>query len=94
MIIYRSFTGLIVSAVIFGVLYFTVIKPNSDSVNHIFKQSQSTITAAEQQANQQVQQAAKTPGSSLGTAQKLTACVAAAGTDTTKIQACESRFHP
>ena len=108
--------GLAVSLAIFGVVYFTVIKPSSDTANQAVKttlqQSQQALNQAQKQVGQATSQAGAGAGagstsgsggaSSAGTSgqvqqtvnkvQKLTACIAAAGTDVTKIQACRSQF--
>jgi hypothetical protein len=90
--------GMAVSLAIFGVLYFTVIKPNSDAANQAIK---SGVQQTQQQlsgASQQLQSAAGQPGASsqaqqtLSNAAKLTSCLAAAGIDTTKIQACKAQY--
>ena len=96
--------GLAVSLAIFGIVYFTVIKPSSDTANQAVKttlqQSQQALNQAQKQVGQATSQAgAGQAGGTSGTAQqtltkvqKLTACVASAGTDVTKIQACRSQF--
>ncbi len=105
--------GLAVSLAIFGVVYFTVIKPSSDTANQAVKttlqQSQQALNQAQKQVGQATSQAGAGAGSTSGSGasgagtsgqvqqtvnkvQKLTACIAAAGTDVTKIQACRSQF--
>ena len=77
-----------VSVAIFLILYFAVIKPNNDNANNVVKQS-------EQQVQQAVQNANKQTGGAVPTGvQNLTACIAAAGTDTSKISACQAKFKP
>jgi hypothetical protein len=102
--------GMAASLIIFAILFFTVIKPNSDTANQAVKtglqQSQQVINQAKQQLSNATSQAAGAAGSSgasgavntanaqgqqaLSTASKLTACVAAAGTDATKLAACQT----
>jgi type II secretory pathway component PulM len=90
--------GTAVSLAIFGVLYFTVIKPDSNAANQAVK---TTLQQSQQQlstAQQQLQNATGGSGVSsqvqqkLADAQKLTACLANAGIDTAKIQACKTQF--
>ena len=77
--------GLSVALVL--ILYFAVIKPNNDTANNAVKQG-------EQQLNQAVQNANKASGGAVpANVQSLTACIAAAGTDTGKIEACKAKFH-
>ena len=92
-----------VSVAIFGVLYFTVIKPNSDTANQAVKsglqQSQQVLKQGQQQLRNASSQAGAISGQAgaapsdaqaqLSNAEKLTACVAAAGTDVAKVQACQ-----
>ena len=99
--------GMFVSLAIFGVLYFTVIKPSSDTANQAVKtglqQSQQALSQAQQQVSSatgaasgangtQVKAATGQVASALSNAQKLTACVSAAGTDATQLQACQVKF--
>jgi F0F1-type ATP synthase membrane subunit b/b' len=104
------FAGLAASLVIFGVLFFTVIKPNSDTANQAVRsgmqQSQQAINQAQQQlsnASGQAKGAGKSASGqanaansqaqqTLSKAAKLTQCVAAAGTDATKLQTCQVKF--
>jgi hypothetical protein len=91
--------GMAASLLIFAVLFFTVIKPSSDTANQAVKsglqQSQQAINQAQKQissgagAGSSVNKQAK---KQLSKASKLTSCVAAAGTDTGKIAACQSQF--
>jgi hypothetical protein len=91
---------MVVSIIIFAVVYFTVIKPDSDTANQAVKaglqQSQQVIN----QADKQLSKTSGTAGSgatkqaqkALSTASKLTACVQAAGTDPSKLSACQTRY--
>ncbi len=84
--IYRVI-GLAISLIIVAVVYFAVIKPNQDTANTAIKQS-------EQQVQQAVNQADKQSGGAVPKGVKdLTSCMAAAGSDTGKIQACAAKFH-
>ena len=75
-----------ISVAIILILYFAVIKPSNDTANH-------ALVTGEQQAQQAVQQANKASGGAVPqSVQNLTACIAAAGTDTGKIQACDAKF--
>jgi hypothetical protein len=84
--------GLAVSLGIFAVLYFTVIKPTTDTAND-------AIRTSLQQSQQQLNQAKKdapTPEAKrqLSQAEKLTACLQDAGTDVSAVQDCEAKFGP
>jgi hypothetical protein len=91
--------GTATSLLIFAVLFFTVIKPSSDTANQAVKsglqQSQQAINQAQKQisssggAGNAVTKQAK---QQLSKAAQLTNCVASAGTDTGKIAACQSKF--
>jgi flagellar biosynthesis/type III secretory pathway M-ring protein FliF/YscJ len=76
-----------VSLAIAAIIYFAVIKPNNDTANQALRQS-------EQQVQQAVNQADKQSGGAVPKGVKdLASCMAAAGTDTGKIQACTAKFH-
>jgi hypothetical protein len=91
--------GMAASLAIFAVLFFTVIKPSSDTANQAVKsglqQSQQVLNQAQQQitsaggAGNSVTKQAK---QQLSKASKLTSCVAAAGTDPSKVEACQSKY--
>jgi peptidoglycan hydrolase CwlO-like protein len=91
--------GLAVSLAIFGIVYFTVIKPSSDTANQAAKtglqQSSQALNQVQKQVGQATSQAGGTSGQAQQTiskVQKLTTCLASAGTDLTKVQACRSQF--
>jgi hypothetical protein len=88
--------SLAVSLGIFLVIYFTVIKDSNDTVNNALQQSEQLQQNALDNANEQLKNASKgAPASAkkaLSNAQKLTDCVAAAGTDTAAIADCEAQF--
>jgi beta-lactamase regulating signal transducer with metallopeptidase domain len=84
--------GLAVSLGIFAVLYFTVIKPATDTANN-------ALSTSLQNASQQLDNAkrdAPTPQAKkeVSQAQKLTTCLADAGTDTGKVADCEAKYSP
>jgi hypothetical protein len=79
--------GLLLSAAIFAVLYFTVIKPSSDTAND-------AVHNAGQQAQQAIKQAEKNGVTVPSGAKKLTECVTAAGTDSGKLAECQSKYAP
>jgi type II secretory pathway component PulM len=84
--------GLAVSVGIFAVLYFTVIKPTTDTAND-------AIRTSLQQSQQQINEAKKNAPDAqskkqLSQVQKLTSCLADAGTDVSKVQDCQARFGP
>ena len=87
-----SLAGLAVSVGIFAVIYFTVIKPTTDTANKVLNQSL-------QQSQQQLSRAKKNAPDAqskqqLSQAEKLTACLQDAGTDVTKVEECQAKFTP
>ena len=77
---------ILIPLIIFGIIYLTVIKPSTDTANR-------ALTNATQQLNNGVQQTNKaTHGAVPTSVQTLAACVAAAGTDSGKIQACNAKY--
>jgi hypothetical protein len=77
----------VVSLAIFGVVYFTVIKPNHDAANN-------AVTQSEKQLQQVLNNANKQSGVTVpSSAVNLSSCLAAAGTDASKIQACSTASH-
>ena len=98
--------GMTASLVIFAVVYFVAIKPSTDTANQAVKQGlqqgQQVINQAEKQLSTAGKQLSTASGQSatvsgqagqaLSKAAKLTNCVAAAGTDVTKVQACQAQF--
>ncbi len=84
--------GLVASLAIFGVLYFTVIKPDNNAANQALRtglqQSQQVLNQAQKQIGSSNSQASQ----ALSKASKLTACVEAAGTDPGKLAACQSEY--
>ncbi len=79
-----AFAGLALSLTIFLILYFTVIKPTTDTSNQ-------AVRDATKQSQQLVKQVDKQTGGAVpASAKKLTDCLAAAGADTTKLQACQA----
>jgi 16S rRNA U1498 N3-methylase RsmE len=75
-----------VSVAIFAILYFAVIKPNNDTANNAVRQGEQQLQQAVQNANKQ------SGGAVPRNVTNLTSCLAAAGTDTGKIQACTVKF--
>jgi F0F1-type ATP synthase membrane subunit b/b' len=98
--------GMAASLIIFAVVYFTAIKPSTDTANQAIKTGLQQSQQAINQGQQALSQAGKQLGSASGKAgtvagqaqqqlskaQKLTNCIAAAGTDVTKVQACQLKF--
>jgi hypothetical protein len=89
--------SLAVSLIIFAVLYFTVIKPDNNTANQAVKaglqQSHQVINQARKQLNNtSAGSASKQAQQSLGKAAKLTTCLQAAGTDATKLAACQTKY--
>jgi hypothetical protein len=84
--------GLAVSLGIFAVLYFTVIKPTTDTAND-------AIRTSLRQSQQQLNEAKKNAPSAaarrqLSQAEKLTSCLQDAGIDTSAVQDCQAQFGP
>ena len=83
--------GMATSLVIFLIVLFAVILPAQNTANEALHQGL-------QQTQQAIKQSQKAFGGnsaaqkSLSKAQKLTACVAAAGTDPSKLSACQVKF--
>jgi hypothetical protein len=75
-----------VSLVIFLIVYFTVIKPSTDTANQLLRNG-------EQQVQQAVNQASHSGLKVPAGVTNLANCIAAAGTDTGKIEACQAKFH-
>jgi hypothetical protein len=71
----------LIPIIFFAIIYFTVIKPDQNTANKAVSQS-------EQQLNQQVQNDSAAPAN----VKNLTACIAAAGTNVSAIEACKAKF--
>lgn len=87
--------GMAASLIIFAVVFFTVIQPSQDTANQALKSGLQQTQQVLNQAQKDVNNAGgATSGASkvINNAQKLTACVAAAGTDVTKVQACQAKY--
>jgi uncharacterized membrane-anchored protein YhcB (DUF1043 family) len=90
--------GMVASIAIFLVVFFAVIKPSTDNANQAIKtglqQSQQVINQAKKQLSTSgvTGAAANQAGQQLTKASKLTACVAAAGTDTSKLSNCQAQY--
>lgn len=83
--------GMVTSLVIFLIVLFAVILPAQNTANNALKQG----LQQSQQAIKQSEKAFKGNGAAqktLSKAQKLTACVAAAGTDPSKVAACQAKY--
>jgi flagellar biosynthesis/type III secretory pathway M-ring protein FliF/YscJ len=75
-----------VSLIIFLIVYFTVIRPDNNAANQLLK-------SGEQQVQQAVHNASASGAKVPAGVTNLANCIAAAGTDTGKIEACQSKFH-
>lgn len=92
--------GLALSAAIFLIVYFTVIKPSTDTANNAVKQGEKQTQQLLNNAQKQTNAAAKHAGVKLpaGTnvkidkAKKLASCLVSAGTDVSKVQACQAQY--
>ena len=78
----------VVSLVIFGVVYFTVIRPDNNAANNAVIQGEKQLQQAVKNANGQ------SGGAVPAGVVNLTSCLSAAGTDTSQIQACQAKFKP
>jgi uncharacterized membrane-anchored protein YhcB (DUF1043 family) len=87
--------SLAVSVGIFAVVYFTVIKPTTETANEAVKtglqQSQQALDQSQKQLNNSGA-ATKSANKQLDQAQKLTNCLADAGTDMSAIDACQAKY--
>jgi F0F1-type ATP synthase membrane subunit b/b' len=91
--------GMGVSLAIFLVVYFTAIRPTVDTANQAVRsgvqQAQQAVNQAQKQissANGQAGTIDKQAKQQLSRAATLTKCVATAGTDVSKITACQTRY--
>ena len=90
--------GMVASIAIFLVVFFAVIKPSTDTANQAIKtgmqQSQQVINQAKKQLSTSGASAAVSSQASqqLDKASKLTSCVAAAGTDPSKLANCQAQY--
>jgi hypothetical protein len=93
--------GMATSLVIFLIVLFAVILPAQNTANQALRQGLQLTHQGLQQSQQAINQSQKalkhSGGNSaaqktLSNAQKLTQCVAAAGTDPSKLSACQSKF--
>jgi hypothetical protein len=91
--------GMVASLAIFAVVFFTVIQPSTDTANQALKtglqQTQQAINQAQKQIGSASGQANAVSGQAqqqLSKAAKLANCVTSAGTDVTKIQACQTKY--
>jgi flagellar biosynthesis/type III secretory pathway M-ring protein FliF/YscJ len=89
-----------VTLAIFLLMYFTVIKPSSDTANQAVRTGEQQVQQAINQANQQTKGAVPKSGSNVAgvavpkSVSTLTSCLASAGTDVAKVQACDAKFKP
>jgi hypothetical protein len=84
--------GMVVSVGIFAVIYFTVIKPTTDTANDVLRKS---LHESQQQLNEAKKNAPDAQSKKqLSQAEKLTACLQDAGTDVSKVQDCQAKFTP
>jgi zona occludens toxin (predicted ATPase) len=96
---------ILVPLIIFAVMYFTVIKPSSDTANDAVRSLTQAVTQQFQQAKTDTvaatkaatdasspaaQKAAAAGQKSIDAVSKLTDCVAKAGTDTSALAECQA----
>ncbi|HTU97025.1 MAG TPA: hypothetical protein VMF14_14360 [Solirubrobacteraceae bacterium] len=96
--------GFVASLAIFLVVFFAVIKPSTDTANQAIKTGMQQTQQALNQAKKQLSTSAAgatsgTAGAAssqasqqLNKASKLASCVAAAGTDTSKLSNCQAQY--
>jgi type II secretory pathway component PulM len=88
--------GMAASLIIFAVIFFTVIQPNQNNANQIVKttlqQTQQALGQAQKTAKQAGGKAGAAAGAQITKAQKLAQCLTSAGTDPSKISACQAKF--
>jgi hypothetical protein len=98
--------GMAASLVLFGIIYFAVIAPDQNAANQAIKsglqQSQQALKQAQQQINSATGQAGAASAQTSTAAtqatqvvsktEKLASCLAAAGTDVSKVQACQAQY--
>lgn len=97
-----AIAGLAVSLVMFLVVYFAVIKPDNSVANQALKtglqQSQQALNQAQKGLSSAGAQGSASAGQEaskqVSKAQKLTACLATAGTDVSKMQSCQALYTP
>jgi hypothetical protein len=101
-----AMVGLVASLAIFGVLFFTVIQPSETTANQAVKtglqqsqqalnQAQKQLSTASGQASSSASQASGAVGAAnqaVNKAAKLAGCLANAGLNTTKVQACQAQY--
>jgi hypothetical protein len=89
---------MVTSLAIFLVVYFAVIQPSTNTANQALKagmqQTQQVINQAKKQLNSSgaTGAVASQANQQLDKASKLTSCVAAAGTDPSKLANCQSQY--
>ena len=81
--------SLAVSVGIFLILYFAVISPDNNAANNAIRQGNAALTQSDQQAANAANQSGVPAG-----VKNLTACLAAAGSNTGELQACAAKFKP
>ncbi len=83
------------SLIILVVVYFAFIRPSDNTANRAIDTANQALKQGEQQLNQSVAKSnASNPGAIPASVTSLTSCIAAAGTDTSKIAACDAKFKP
>ncbi len=98
-----AMAGLAASLLIFGVLFFTVIKPSENTANQAIKSGLQQSQQALNQAQKQLASPSTGPSGSAGStatqvqqqvskAAKLASCLSQAGIDPSKIQSCQASY--
>jgi hypothetical protein len=90
--------GFLASLVIFAIVFFAVIQPAQNTANQAVKTGLQQSQQAINQAQKQLSNAGAANGvtgkakQQLNHAAKLTSCIAAAGTDPSKMAACQTQY--
>ncbi|HYB27651.1 MAG TPA: hypothetical protein VEF89_13605 [Solirubrobacteraceae bacterium] len=87
-----ALAGLVASLVVFGVLFFAVIRPSENTANQALKSGLQQTQQVLNQAQKQSSAAAGTAGQTVNNAAKLAGCLAKAGVDTSKVEACQAQY--
>jgi ABC-type bacteriocin/lantibiotic exporter with double-glycine peptidase domain len=87
-----ALAGLLASLIIFAVVFFAVVKPSENTANQAVKAGLQQTQQALNRAQKQTSSAAGAANQTVNRAAKLTACLANAGVDTTKLQTCQAQY--
>ncbi len=83
--LYRAI-AIVAGLALTAIIYLAVIKPNNDSANQQVRQGEQQLQQAVNNANKQTNRAVPAGVAS------LVSCIAAAGTSTAQLAACQAKF--